>query len=45
MGWNGYVRGLESDGSIDVGGNLYANVVKEAVDHANRRPVEAVEIY
>ena len=32
--------GLESDGSIDVGGNLYANVVKEAVDQANRGPVK-----
>ena len=32
--------GLESDGSIDVGGNLYANVVKEAVDQANQGPVK-----
>lgn len=32
--------GLESDGSIDVGGNLYANVVKEAVDKANQGPVK-----
>ena len=32
--------GLESDGSIDVGGNLYAKVVKEAVDQANQGPVK-----
>ena len=32
--------GLESDGSINVGGNLYANVVKEAVDQANQGPVK-----
>ena len=32
--------GLESDGSINVGGNLYANVVKEAVDQANQWPVK-----
>ena len=32
--------GLESDGSIDVGGNLYANVVKEAVEKANQGPVK-----
>ena len=32
--------GLESDGSIDVGGNLYAKVVKEAVDQANQGAVK-----
>lgn len=32
--------GLESDGSIGVGGNLYAKVVKEAVDQANQGPVK-----
>ena len=32
--------GLESDGSIDVGGNLYAKVVNEAVDQANQGPVK-----
>ena len=32
--------GLESDRSIDVGGNLYAKVVKEAVDQANQGPVK-----
>ena len=32
--------GLETDGSIDIGGELYANVVKKAVEEAKKGAIK-----